>query len=179
MKIPRSIVLVVVGVISGAVVVTGVTAAVAAGSSGSSKTYYACLSKGELSKVGAKSPTCATGSKVISWNSVGPQGPPGPESQSTYADLVPTEDGDMVSVTLSLTSGTYDATWTVWNTNGGYCTYSASTNVTMTTPFDSYEYSALISVGTGGGSLTLLCQGNPPGGETGGALLTAVPTTIQ
>ena len=177
-KIPRSSVLVIVGVITGAMVVTGVTAAVAAGSNATGKEYFACLAKGELSKVGGKPPTCSTG-KVISWNSVGPQGPPGPESQSTYADLVPTEKGPMASVTLSLAAGTYDATWTVWNTNGGYCSYSASTNVTMTTPFDTYEYSALISVGTGGGSLTLLCEGSPPGGETGGAILTAVPTTVQ
>lgn len=50
---------------------------VLAGASGSSTTYYACLSKGALSKVGTVSPTCAPPSKVISWNSVGPQGPPG------------------------------------------------------------------------------------------------------
>ncbi len=53
-----------------------------AGASGTSTTYYACLQAktGTLSKVEVKSPTCPApypSYKVISWNSVGPQGATG------------------------------------------------------------------------------------------------------
>jgi len=52
-----------------------------ANAAGTGTTYYACLStKGALSKVGTTSPTtCAKTAAVISWNSVGPQGPQGPQ----------------------------------------------------------------------------------------------------
>jgi hypothetical protein len=40
-------------------------------------TYYACLHKGALSKVGSTKPRCPSGYKLISWNSAGPQGQPG------------------------------------------------------------------------------------------------------
>jgi hypothetical protein len=65
----------------------------------------------------------------------------------------------MASVTLSLTSGTYAVTWTVFNATGS-CSYSVATNVTMTTALDGRESEALTSVSTAGGSLTLECQGN-------------------
>ena len=52
-KIPRSAVLVAVGVIAGAIIATGTTVAIEAGATGTTTTYYACLStKGALSKVG-------------------------------------------------------------------------------------------------------------------------------
>lgn len=46
--------------------------------SSSATTYYACLHNGVLSKVGTAKPTCPSGSKLISWNSAGPQGTAGP-----------------------------------------------------------------------------------------------------
>jgi uncharacterized protein YjbI with pentapeptide repeats len=52
-----------------------------AGASGTTTTYYACLSQsGALSRVGTAKPTpaaCKAPSKVISWNSQGPAGPKG------------------------------------------------------------------------------------------------------
>jgi hypothetical protein len=55
--------------------IAGSVAVATASSSG--PTYYACLHKGALSKVGTTKPTCPVGYKLISWNSVGPQGLPG------------------------------------------------------------------------------------------------------
>ena len=41
-------------------------------------TYYACLTTSKtLIKVGTVTPNCKNGSQLISWNSTGPQGPPG------------------------------------------------------------------------------------------------------
>ena len=57
MRVPKALVLIAVAMIAGA---TGaaLTAAVNVGASGSSTTYYACLSsKGALTKVGTASPT--------------------------------------------------------------------------------------------------------------------------
>ena len=57
----------------------GVTygAVVASGASGTSTTYYACLTTTRtLTKVGTVSPAkCKAGGQIISWNSVGPLGP--------------------------------------------------------------------------------------------------------
>jgi len=77
MRIPRSIVLLAVGVIAGATIVTGVAVSLTAGASGSSITYYACLKSGRLTHVGGTAPTCSSTATPISWSSVGPQGPPG------------------------------------------------------------------------------------------------------
>ena len=53
-------------------------AVVVASASGTSTTYYACLTTTKtLTKVGTVSPKCKSGSQLISWNSVGPQGPAG------------------------------------------------------------------------------------------------------
>ena len=56
-----------------------------AGASSTPSTYYACLSGGALTKVGTKSPTCSAGAKVISWNQVGPAGPPGAKGDTGAA----------------------------------------------------------------------------------------------
>jgi len=64
----------------GAFLLGGATygAVVNAGASGANTTYYACLYGGLLSQVGTTTPKCSNKSaKVISWNSIGPQGPPG------------------------------------------------------------------------------------------------------
>jgi len=57
----------------------GAGAVIAAGASGSSVTYQACLSsKGALSKVSSSvTPTCPSTSTLISWNSQGATGAPG------------------------------------------------------------------------------------------------------
>jgi hypothetical protein len=71
-----------VGVVAGSLVTgVGVLAVVAAAST-SPTTYYACLSKGTLTKVGTHVPSCPRGSKTISWNSVGPRGATGPKGTS-------------------------------------------------------------------------------------------------
>src|ERR1700722_6647912 len=51
--------------------------AINAGATGTNTVYYACLKSGALTKVGATSPTCASGYTKISWNSSGPAGPAG------------------------------------------------------------------------------------------------------
>jgi uncharacterized protein YjbI with pentapeptide repeats len=56
---------------------------VVAGASGANTTYYACLTTTRtLIKVGTVSPNCKNGSQLISWNSAGPQGPPGVQGPS-------------------------------------------------------------------------------------------------
>lgn len=53
-------------------------AVVISGASGADTTYYACLTTSKtLIKVGTVTPNCKNGSQLISWNSTGPQGPPG------------------------------------------------------------------------------------------------------
>lgn len=79
---PKNVLLLAAGAIVGATVATGTTVAVQlAGATGTSVTYYACLSTtGTLSKVGTVNPRphCPIGSHWISWNSIGPQGATGP-----------------------------------------------------------------------------------------------------
>jgi len=54
---------------------TSVGALQMAGASANTVTYLGCLSPGGvLSRVGTRLPTCPRGSRIISWNSVGPQG---------------------------------------------------------------------------------------------------------
>ncbi len=62
-----------------------------AGADGAGVTYYGCLSvKGALSKVGTVSTTlCPKSDQQISWNSVGPQGPPGPAGTSAFGTAPP------------------------------------------------------------------------------------------
>ncbi|HEY1740419.1 MAG TPA: hypothetical protein VGI86_17025, partial [Acidimicrobiia bacterium] len=51
--------------------------AVTAGATGSATVYYACLSGGNLTKVGTSAPTCSASATQISWDQTGPQGPAG------------------------------------------------------------------------------------------------------
>lgn len=72
MRIPRSVVLVAIGVLAGAALTAGTTVAIvgASGTSITAPTWYGCLSKaGALSKVGTVAPTCAISKQAISWNS--------------------------------------------------------------------------------------------------------------
>jgi hypothetical protein len=84
MKTPRAIVLAAIGVIVGGTIATAITVVAGAVGSESAVTYYGCVSPtGTLSKVGTTPPTCPSSSTRISWNKVGPQGPPGPGADST------------------------------------------------------------------------------------------------
>jgi len=65
------------GIVIGALLAGGLAFGVAASATTPSTTYYACLAGGSLSKVGTVKPTCTLPAKLISWNSTGPQGPPG------------------------------------------------------------------------------------------------------
>jgi hypothetical protein len=60
----------------GAAATGGVLAATAA-TPNTTTVYYACLSNGTLTKVGAAPPTCTAPAKQISWNQTGPAGPAG------------------------------------------------------------------------------------------------------
>ena len=86
MTIPRILVLAAVGVIIGATVVVGITAAVSANTDRIQHYLLRLpLSQGRALQGRISSPTCRGSSNVISWNSVGPQGPQGP-SNGLYAD---------------------------------------------------------------------------------------------
>jgi hypothetical protein len=76
-KLDKTLKIVIVTAIVAAGLTVGATAAVDAGASGSSVTYYACLKSGKLTDVGTSSPTCKSGAALISWSSQGPQGLPG------------------------------------------------------------------------------------------------------
>ncbi len=190
MKIPRSAVLVLVSLVAGAILAAGVTAAVTAGASGTSSTYFACLRSGTLTRVGVTRPACPNGATVISWNSVGPRGPQGlrgakgaqgpvgpqgPGAQSAYAPAVAApQGGDMATVTLSLAQGDYLVTWDIGVAmpNYGSCYDAEGPNVTELT---SALSSDLVSVGHGGSTLTVDCSGN----SIGDAVVTATPTSAQ
>lgn len=98
-KIPRSVVLVAAGVLAGGIMAAGATVAIEAGATGTSTTYYACLSsKGALSKVGTVSPTtCSSTSTAISWNS---QGPPGIQGVQGPAGLAQASSATSGTVAL-------------------------------------------------------------------------------
>jgi hypothetical protein len=148
MRIQRSIVLVAVGVIAGATIVGGIAVGLTAGASGPGTTYFACLKSGRLTHVGTTPPTCTGAATQISWNSIGPQGPAGPGAQSASAPFSPSMDGDVATVTLTLSSGDYLVTWDVSvPPSAGGCSFSGGTNVTVLTAANE---SALVSVGTGG-----------------------------
>ena len=174
----------------------GATAAITAGSSSSPKTFYACLKGGTLSKVSTSKHTCAATYKAVSWNSVGPQGlpgsegdtgPQGPGSQSTYAPFNCSDpNGCQSSPSLALTAGDWIISDSAVNAVGG-CDLTASANVAvledgLTDATSSIGNTssplALVSVGVGGATLTLGCGGNKGAGAAG-ALITAMPTTLQ
>ncbi len=158
------------------------SAVVAAGASGTSTTYYACLTTSKtLTKVGTAAPkNCPNGGQVISWNSLGPQGDTGntgspglqgPGAQSTSVFM---SNGNG-SLSLSLAdSGDYVVTWDIPDAmpNSGNCSISGLSNAMGDV---AGLYSAFITVGSGGGSVTVHCVASP---DTN-ALLTATPTTIQ
>jgi hypothetical protein len=74
--------LVVLGITIGAIMTGGVAFGV--NGQPAATTYYACLAKGKLSKVGTTSPTCSSKTSAISWDSVGPPGPQGSPGQFVY-----------------------------------------------------------------------------------------------
>jgi hypothetical protein len=62
--------------VAGGVIIGNAASATA---SNGPKIYYACVKAGNISNVGTSSPnSTGSGSKVISWNQVGPAGVPGP-----------------------------------------------------------------------------------------------------
>ena len=141
---------------------------------------------GSTGPQGAKGDTGATGSQG-SQGVAGPQGPQGPKgdtgstgpqgpgAQSTYAPTVAAPAGGVTaSPSLTLTSRDYLVTWDIGvpMPNFGSCSITGEANVTA---LAGGIYSSLISVGTGGGSVTVTCAGN----DFGSALLTAVPTTVH
>ena len=73
------------GILVGALLAGGLVYGFGASASTATKTYFACVTNGTLSKVGTTQPTCPAPSTLISWNSAGPPGPPGPPGQGiTY-----------------------------------------------------------------------------------------------
>lgn len=185
MRTPKTLVLITTAVVAAvAAVATGIAMGVTALADGPSTTYYACLSKADLLyKVGTVSPTCGPKASVISWNSAGPQGPqgltgntgatgsPGPGAESSQPVPIPQPNG--ADVSLALAAGTYVATWDLGGAFTGGCGLGTSTNVTT---IYSGTSAGLVTVESGGGTLTIHCAGN---GSSGMAELTATPTTIE
>jgi hypothetical protein len=89
MSLPRIFRLVVAAAVGVAALAVG-AAIVTAGAANSPTTYYACLLSGSLSQVGTTAPTCQSkAATVISWNSQGPQGLPGPNGKSVLNGTTP------------------------------------------------------------------------------------------
>jgi hypothetical protein len=171
----------------GAAAAVGATVAVEAGAASTSVTYFACLtSTGSLAHVGTVAPTtCATTSKVVSWNSVGPRGlqgvvgpkgvagPPGPPGPGSTSTSAPFAQSFGSSMTLALAAGSYLVTWDVSGGITGGCSYSGlASNVT---PGYQGRTSAVVTVGAGGGTVVVTCAGN----GSGATRMTATPTAIQ
>jgi hypothetical protein len=135
-----------------AVVVTaalsiGVMSVMTAGATTPNATYYACLAKGKLSKVGTTSPTCSSKASVISWNSVGPPGP---------------QTGALLYENTQYFTGPYGGEQTVATFNvpaGLMCIQGTATAYTTETPPQEVEISfAPISTGPPDISLALLAN---------------------
>jgi hypothetical protein len=75
MRLPTSLKIVAAAAFGAAV--TGGILTATAGATGTSTVYYACLSGGQLTKVGATAPTCTAPATRISWDQTGPAGPAG------------------------------------------------------------------------------------------------------
>ncbi len=105
MNLSKSLKLVVAAVLVIATLSLG-AAALTAGASGATTTYYACLKTkaGTLSKVGTVAPNCANGSQVISWGAQGAAGPPGADGTSVTSASLPTGDPNCANGGSSFTS---------------------------------------------------------------------------
>jgi len=162
-------------------------------------TFYACLKGGELSKVSTVSHGCKPGQKAVNWDSVGPQGirgiqgiqgtqgprgvtgaqgKQGPGAQSVVAPVYNDMTGWHANPTIVLTAGD----WIILDAaTGGAnfgCDLSASPNVTVIADgMNEPTALGLVSVGTGGATLSLACAGNSASGL--GVIVTATPDTAQ
>lgn len=112
-----------------------------------------------------------TADNTVTYVCNGTQGPPGPGAQSTTGAVPQGNTG--ADVSLALMAGDYVASWDIGGAFTGGCGLGASTNVTSTFSWGS---SALVTVGTGGGTLTIHRAGNGTGGIT---RLTAAPSTMS
>lgn len=102
----------------------GVTYVMTAGATTTDTTYFACLKAGKLTQVATSAPSCRGSATQISWNSVGPQGPPGATNPTTYTwkGTVPRQSGSLgnllastnlpVGSTVSLVSGSMSGDFT-------------------------------------------------------------------
>jgi hypothetical protein len=194
MRIPKAVVVVVLGVVLLAAGVFFGKSVV--GASSPSTTYYGCLSakKGTLTNVGTVSPsTCKTGAQVISWNSDGPtgaqgeQGPQGATGPSAETDgqwdaqhawvneiALPAFDnnGDGIPEVFPLTGLTDGDTLTVTGANltvnYGPCTLNGTFNGNPV----SYEVSnnpgqeVQMPWYVDASSAQFSCDGSGPGGDT-------------
>jgi len=166
MRKPKAFVLVAVATIAG-VAGAGLTAVVTAGASGSSVTYYACLStRGGLSKVGTTAPTCTSKQSQISWGSqgpqgiqgiqgaIGPQGPQGPAGPTQNTCVTPPGPGLNYS---GCVYGSFDGNdWNGVNVTGANFTSAApggSLNYAVAANADFY-YASLSGDGLSGTNFT-------------------------
>ena len=127
MKIPKSILLVAVGIIVGAILTAGTTVAVEAGASGTSPsvpTWYGCLSsKGALTKVGSVAPTCTGKTTAMSWNNYPSNGSGSPKCTGAFrdADLAGCNFSGDNLVNVDMTDSDLNAanlSYTTWDTPG-------------------------------------------------------------
>ena len=169
-----------VAVVVTAALSAGVTSVMTAGATTPTTTYYACLKAGKLTKVGTVAPTCKAPATQISWNSVGPQGPPGPVNPTTYdwsgsvpstgfGTLTSSLDGSTVIPTgsiVSLVAGTITGNFTsctdgpttvYFNTPGdNVANWSQSGNVTGAAPTSTKT----VTLSSGGAmSWQVVCSG--------------------
>jgi hypothetical protein len=138
---------------------------VAAEASSSPPTYYGCLHKGTLSKIGTRAPTCPNGHKLISWNSVGPQGAQGVQGLKGQTGPMGLK-GDTGPRGATGASG---ASPTVFTASGTYDVPAGVTAVQM----------VLIAGGGGGGNTQSPFFGGGGGGQGGAelAIATVAPGT--
>jgi hypothetical protein len=111
----------------------------------------------------------------VATDAAGSRPPATPGAQSTTAPIPAGGNcTPCTPVSLALPAGEYVATWDIpGEFSNGFCMWEPSTNVTSTF---SGNLSALVTVGRGGGTLTIGCSTNDTGNS---ALLTATPTTIH
>ncbi len=157
----------------GAVIALGITHGVGnfAAGSNSPTSYFACLTTSKtLTKVGTTPPNhCAAGGQPISWNSEEPAGPDAQSVVGTVSQPGPTE------TSISLTPGSYVATWDVSNSFTGRCSLDSSQSSDVT-PVYGGTSAAFVTVGPSGGTLTFQCAGNGPDSPLEP---TATPTSIE
>jgi len=137
-------------------------------------TYYACLHSGTLSKVSSTFHTCVSPSKLITWNSVGPQGIQGKKGDT--GPQGPGAQSGATGVSIPLTHGDWSVTVTA--APGVSCGSLSTSGIVVADDISGFAPSTAVQTGSALVQVTG-STGSILAGCSGAAIVTATPTVIH